>query len=138
VGRVNKVLEGVSITSVVSPLPEIRVCSMLHQTPNKAGQVLSLVLRVRQIMLARTIRTFSSSTLRMDHQIPVLRSLSELRKWRKSARDRGLKVGVVPTVSNPQASSKNEMEMLIPTDGRFASRSPGFRYVYYNSPYNGK
>lgn len=44
-------------------------------------------------------RSFSSAGHR---HIPVIRSLGQLRRWRAEARDRGLEVGLVPTVSTPQ------------------------------------
>jgi pantoate--beta-alanine ligase len=37
--------------------------------------------------------------------IPVIRSLAQLRRWRAAARERGLEVGVVPTVGRPAHGS---------------------------------
>jgi hypothetical protein len=38
-------------------------------------------------------------------RIPIIRTLKEMRTWRRSARDRNLEVGIVPTVSHLTADS---------------------------------
>jgi len=35
-------------------------------------------------------------------RIPIIRTLEEMRAWRRTARDRKLDVGIVPTVSSAQ------------------------------------
>lgn len=44
-------------------------------------------------------RTYASGSKMNGVNIPVIRSLAQLRRWRKLARQQGLEVGVVPTVS---------------------------------------
>lgn len=46
----------------------------------------------------RQYSSMSSSSSGSKQHIPVIRSLSQLRRWRRQAREEGKEVGVVPTV----------------------------------------
>lgn len=56
-----------------------------------------------KISVSAPIRARGLSTSHHHHHhpqhIPVIRTLAQLRRWRRTARQRGLEVGVVPTVS---------------------------------------
>jgi hypothetical protein len=75
--------------------------SSLHTS--RAHQVVSLLLRNRNITAFSSRRHFSSSPISAHEtnngEIPVIRSLTELRAWRRRAREEKKEVGVVPTVS---------------------------------------
>lgn len=46
----------------------------------------------------RQYSSMSSGSAGQKQHIPVIRSVNQLRRWRRQARDEGLEVGVVPTV----------------------------------------
>lgn len=48
---------------------------------------------------SRLHSTISSGTTHAPRHVPIIRSVPQLRRWRKEARSRGLEVGLVPTVS---------------------------------------
>lgn len=51
---------------------------------------------------SRLHSTISSGSTHGPRHVPIIRSVPQLRRWRKEARSRGLEVGLVPTVSITQ------------------------------------
>jgi hypothetical protein len=78
-------------------------------------------------------RTMSSGS----PHIPVIRSLAQLRRWRAAARERGLEVGVVPTVGGVVEMLQAMLyrmvqscaELSLMTDGSTPPRAFGSRWV---------
>lgn len=68
-------------------------------TPFTMSPPISLA-RPARSTCSRLHSTISSGTTHAPRHVPIIRSVPQLRRWRKEARSRGLEVGLVPTVSN--------------------------------------
>lgn len=94
-------------TQLSLPFPSYKAYKMLT-TRTKLRTVTpalcySQLLFPSKISVSAPIRARGLSTSHHHHHhpqhIPVIRTLAQLRRWRRTARQRGLEVGVVPTVS---------------------------------------
>lgn len=94
-------------TQLSLPFPSYKAYKMLT-TRTKLRTVTpalcySQLLFPSKISVSAPIRARGLSTSHHHHHhpqhIPVIRTLAQLRRWRRTARHRGLEVGVVPTVS---------------------------------------
>lgn len=77
-----------SSRSVVPSLQSVsRRPSLPHRSP-----------RVHFAFCKYASNSFGATSSSQPAHIPVIRSLAQLRRWRRMVRDQGLEVGVVPTV----------------------------------------
>lgn len=76
------------------------VSSLLARGPGQwARNAIASTSRLPAIPLQRRQYATNPSNNNNHPSIPVIRSLAQLRRWRRMVRDQKLEVGVVPTVS---------------------------------------
>lgn len=68
---------------------------------------------------SRLHSTISSGTTHAPRHVPIIRSVPQLRRWRKEARSRGLEVGLVPTVSTSRSPTTTATMAVRPVGSKF-------------------